>query len=56
MEIRDGGIGFNPADISETAGGLRTIRERTQILGGSYKLESAPGKGTRLTVKLPLKS
>jgi signal transduction histidine kinase len=30
------------------------IRERAEIFGGSAQIESAPGQGTRVEVRLPL--
>lgn len=46
--IRDDGCGFNP-DIIGTNGrglGLKTMRERVELSGGSFFLETAPGQGT----------
>jgi two-component system, NarL family, sensor kinase len=34
--------------------GLTSIRERTTELGGVLSIESAPGRGTRIRVRLPL--
>jgi len=34
--------------------GLRGMQERATILGGTFALESAPGRGTRLSVRIPL--
>ena len=34
--------------------GLAGMRERAALLGGSLKIESAPGAGTFLSVELPL--
>src|SRR5213079_2472312 len=33
--------------------GLRGIQDRVEMLGGTFTLESAPGRGTALTVELP---
>ncbi len=56
MAIRDDGIGFNPAkEYKNPAGlGLRTLKQRVRWLGGEFKLESGPGKGTSLEVQIPL--
>jgi signal transduction histidine kinase len=54
--IDDDGQGFDPATASTGARrglGLLGIRERVAQLLGTLRLESAPGKGTRLTVVLP---
>jgi signal transduction histidine kinase len=52
--VQDDGRGFDPA--TQTAGmGLRSMRERASGAGGSLTLESTPGQGTRITVRLPIK-
>jgi len=54
--IDDDGQGFDPAAASTGTRpglGLLGIRERVAQLLGTLRLESAPGKGTRLTVVLP---
>jgi signal transduction histidine kinase len=55
IEIRDWGVGFKQEEAEEGRFGLEGIRQRARILGGSFELESAPGKGARLIVELPLK-
>jgi signal transduction histidine kinase len=57
MTIEDDGVGFDPRN-ADSAGsrrglGLIGIRERVANLQGTVDVESAPGKGTRLTVELP---
>lgn len=57
VTVEDNGVGFEPARLSERGVsrglGLVGIRERVSQLEGTMRLESAPGKGTRLTVELP---
>ncbi len=57
ITIEDNGAGFDPAEVDRAGGptglGLIGIRERASQLRGTVRLESAPGKGTRLTVELP---
>ncbi len=36
--------------------GLRTMRERAQAVGGTFRIESLPGAGTRISVLVPLES
>jgi signal transduction histidine kinase len=52
LEIWDDGRGIPEA--CRAGVGLRAIHERTAELGGSCVIDSAPGRGTRLTVRLPL--
>ena len=54
LEVRDWGMGFEPDEVQEDHFGLRGIRERARLLGGSGEIESSPGKGTRIRVELPL--
>jgi signal transduction histidine kinase len=54
VEVRDWGIGFDPEAIGAERFGLRGIRERARLLGGTAEIDAKPGKGTRISVKLPL--
>ena len=58
IDIEDDGRGFDQEEASRREGrrpwGLMGIRERAEILGGSARVESAPGKGTRVLVRIPL--
>ena len=57
IEVQDYGRGFNPAaaDQSKHGGvGLRSMQERARLLGGECVVESAPGKGTKVTAVIPL--
>lgn len=57
--IADSGIGFDPrAALSSSDGpvgfGLRSMRDRVQLLGGQLTVHSAPGEGTRIEIDVPL--
>jgi PAS domain S-box-containing protein len=55
MEMSDDGKGFEPEAVSKSGGfGLQGIQERVQQLGGALNIESAPLRGTRLSVRIPL--
>jgi signal transduction histidine kinase len=59
ITIEDDGVGFDPKAAGQSADrglGLIGIRERVSQLQGTLRLESALGKGTRLTVELPARS
>jgi two-component system sensor histidine kinase UhpB len=51
MSIRDDGIGFRPEEPRGL--GLRGIQERLDVSGGSMTMETAPGRGTLMTVEVP---
>lgn len=52
--VEDEGRGFDPDQIPEHRFGLRGLHERTKLLGGSIKIESSPGSGTRVVTKFRL--
>lgn len=52
--VEDWGIGFNLDDVDESRFGLAGIRQRARLLAGSAIIDSAPGKGTRIVVELPI--
>ncbi len=52
--IEDDGLGFDPqANPRDGNLGLLGIRERAALLGGSFTIESDPGQGTSLFVRIP---
>jgi two-component system sensor histidine kinase DegS len=58
--IRDNGKGFYPKAVKgknplENGLGLIAMAERAQMAGGTFHLESAVGKGTRITFSVPIK-
>ncbi len=53
LEVQDDGVGFG-TDASYRGMGLIGIEERVRELGGSVEIVSKPGKGTRLSVEIPL--
>jgi PAS domain S-box-containing protein len=50
--IKDQGQGFDSTHRRE-ANGLTGMRERVELLGGTFELESVPGQGTTITAELP---
>ena len=54
LEIRDWGVGLNPAEVGRGRFGLEGIRERARLLHGRASIESSPGRGTRILVDLPV--
>lgn len=53
--VDDNGKGFDPeVIIQEESLGLRLIKERVELMGGSFMLDSTLGKGTRITLSVPI--
>ena len=53
LAIEDNGCGFEVEGGMEGRHGLIGMRERARLLGGSLIVESAPGRGTRLEIRIP---
>lgn len=54
--VQDDGAGFNPELLGRAElprFGLATMRERAESIGGTVRLDSSPGKGTRVTIEIP---
>ena len=51
--VRDDGAGFDPSAESDGEG-LANMRQRAEKLGGSFKVESRPGQGVAVSVRIPL--
>ncbi len=52
LTVEDDGRGFNPRQ--ERGMGLLGMQERVSSLGGTFRADSAPGRGTGLRISLPL--
>lgn len=52
--VSDNGKGFDPARLAPGHFGLSIMRERASHFGGTVEIDSAPGKGTEVRVRLPL--
>ncbi|MFN3681270.1 MAG: PAS domain S-box protein [Nitrospira sp.] len=55
LEIRDDGIGFDPKKRRKRGHGLSHMAARAKHLGAQFTLESQRGKGTHITVDVPIK-
>jgi signal transduction histidine kinase len=53
LAVRDTGTGFDPA-APHAGSGLAHIRDRAAELGGTVHIDSAPGRGAALTVRVPV--
>ncbi len=58
LSVVDDGVGFDPAAVRSAAGGpdsfgLAAAQARAEQLGGTLRVDSAPGRGTAVTVEIP---
>ncbi len=58
LRIEDNGCGFDPEDgyrkaLDNRRFSLLGMRERVGMIRGSFKIQSAPGKGTRIVIEFP---
>ena len=54
LEVRDWGVGFDPAAVPPGHFGLEGMRKRSRLLGGTVTIDSRPGHGTTVTLVVPL--
>ena len=53
LTVRDAGVGFDPTSLDSKRLGILGMRERAELLGGTFALKSEPGKGTEIHVVIP---
>jgi two-component system NarL family sensor kinase len=55
--VADDGVGFDPSSLEQRLReghvGLLSLQERAEGLGGSLRIDTAPGLGARFTLRLP---
>jgi signal transduction histidine kinase len=54
FEVQDDGIGFDMQGAKGSGAGFVNMRDRVGAIGGSVSVQSAPGKGTKISGRLPL--
>jgi len=55
LVLKDEGSGFDPVEVRNKPGmGLSSMRERVQLVGGQFKVDTEPGRGTTIHVSIPL--
>ena len=56
LAVQDDGSGFTPASAATQGHGLANMQARAAALGGTLQVSSSPGKGTRISLTLPVAS
>ncbi|MFD2169928.1 sensor histidine kinase [Tumebacillus lipolyticus] len=54
LRMIDNGVGFDMSSSKAASYGLRSMQERADEIGGVLDMISSPGKGTQLSVKVPI--
>ena len=57
ISVEDDGRGFDPAQVTGKGWqyfGLQIMGERAESVGGDLELDSRPGQGTRVVIRVPL--
>ena len=56
LSIQDDGRGFDASTVKAYTGhGLQNMQERARAMGAQFRVDSAPGQGTTIEVRLPVK-
>src|SRR5258708_11419524 len=56
VSVDDNGKGFDPEILKQSSSlGLKLIRERAEMLGGSFDIDSTAGSGARISFSVPAK-
>jgi two-component system sensor histidine kinase DegS len=56
VSVDDNGKGFSPEILKDSTNlGLKLIRERAEMLGGTFEIDSASGSGARISFSVPSK-
>lgn len=54
LSIRDNGVGFDLDAKKQTSYGIVSMKERVNEIGGSLHIITAPDKGTRIEIRVPI--
>jgi signal transduction histidine kinase len=56
LEVADDGSGFDPSSAQGSGLGLASMRQRAAAAGGTVRVVSAPGQGTRVRLEAPVRA
>ena len=57
LVVEDNGVGFEPSENTASRGfGLASMRERAALVGATLEVESAPGEGTSVFLRCPIRN
>ena len=56
LNVVDDGVGFVASECTRSGLGLRSIDERVRFMRGSVSVDSRPGEGTKVLVRIPIPS
>jgi two-component system sensor histidine kinase DegS len=55
LSLDDNGKGFDTDSLTKESNlGMKLVRDRVEMLGGKFDLDTAPGKGARVTLTIPI--
>jgi signal transduction histidine kinase len=55
LSVTDNGTGFDPVLMADQSGlGIVGIRERVRLVDGVVSIDSQPGRGTQIDVRVPM--
>jgi NarL family two-component system sensor histidine kinase LiaS len=54
LSIKDNGVGFKLDESKLTSYGIQSMKERVNEIGGMINFITAPGKGTRIEIRVPI--
>ena len=54
LQLEDDGKGFEIGSVKGKGIGINNMKRRTELIGGSFLLETGTGNGTRLNIEIPI--
>lgn len=54
FQIEDDGIGFVRETVRDSAFGLKSMKERIELMKGTFRIKTKPGQGTKIKIQLPI--